>query len=150
NVKLLPEYFTDYGGAYTIKVYNALNKEMKYFEFLVEKDVINENDLTNPLEGFKTFKKREDIKPTKTWSVTFSESVDENTINNSNTYIIEKESGKSVKVGYALQEDGIMLEITPEKNFTSGMTYILIVDQRVTSGEGNQLNEPAAIEFTVK
>ncbi|WP_155979571.1 Ig-like domain-containing protein [Sporosarcina ureae] len=150
NVKLMPEYFTDYGGAYTIKVYNALNKEMKNFEFLVEKDVVHENDVTNPFEGFKTFEKRENIKPTKTWSVTFNQAVDENTINNSNTYIVEKESGKSVKVEYALQEEGTLLEITPEKNFTSGVTYTLIVDQRVTSGAGKQLNEPAAIEFTVK
>ncbi|WP_158231638.1 Ig-like domain-containing protein [Sporosarcina sp. P18a] len=150
NVMLMPEYFMNYGGAYTIKVYNALNKEMKDFDFLVEKDVVNENDMTNPFEGFKMFEKREDIKPAKTWSVTFNKAVDENTINNSNTYIIEIESGKSIKVDYTLQKGGTVLEITPLKNFTSGATYTLIVDQRVTSGAGKQLSEPAAIEFTVK
>ena len=150
NVQLLPEYFMNYGGAYTIKVYNALNEEIKNFDFLVEKDDVKENDVNDPFEGFKTFKKREDIQPTKTWIVTFNKTVDENTINNSNTYIIEKESGKSVKVEFAVQEEGNVLEITPEKNFTSGLTYNLIVDQRVTSEAGKQLREPATIEFTVK
>lgn len=150
NVELLPEYFAEYGAPYNVKVYNSTNNEMTNFDFLAEKDVINENDSLNPLEGFKTFKKRENIKPTKTWRVTFNKSIDENTIHTGNTYIVENESGKSVKVDYVLQEEGTVLEIIPEKSFTSGATYTLMVDKRVSSGTGSQLKEPAAIEFTVE
>ncbi|PIC74212.1 Ig-like domain-containing protein [Sporosarcina sp. P17b] len=150
NVELLPKYFAEYGAPYNVKFYNSTNDEMTNFNFLSEKGVVNENDSLNSLEGFKTSKKRENVKKTKTWSVKLNKSVDENTINSGNTYIVEKESGKSVKVDYALQEGGTVLEIIPEKSFKSGATYTLIVDKRVSSGTGSQLKEPAAIEFTVE
>ena len=63
---------------------NTANTEMSNSDFLVKPDEVTKNDVTNPFEGFKTFEKRENIKPSKTWSVTFSKSVDESTIHSGN------------------------------------------------------------------
>lgn len=151
NVELLQEYFTNHGGTYEVKLYNAKNELKQNYTFLVEKDDTggNEQDLTNPYEGFKTFGKKENVEPNKTWRVKFNRPVDEKSINNGNAYIINKQSGQSVKVEFAMEEQDHVLAITPEMNFTNGAAYTLIIDKRVTSG-GKELGKPAAIEFTVK
>lgn len=151
NVELLQEYFTNHGGTYEVKLYNAKNELKQNYTFLVERDDTNgnEQDLTNPYEGFKTFGKKENVEPNKTWRVEFNRPVDEKSINNGNAYIIDKQSGQSVKVKFAMEEQDHVLAITPETSFVNGAAYTLIIDKRVTSG-GQELGKPAAIEFKVK
>ena len=83
-------------------------------------------------------------------SVIFSEALDENTINSGNAYVINKRTGLSVKVDYTFESNGTVLSMTPEENFVSGETYILIIDKRVKSDAGANLSQPAVIEFTIR
>lgn len=152
KLDLPADYFKNYGSMYNVKVYNADNEQINDFTFLPPKDETNkeENDITDPFEGFKVFDKKENVEPQKTWRVTFNKAVDHNTIHNGNTYIVNKRTGQTVKVDYQLESNGTVLAMMPEKNFTSGETYTLIIDKRVKSGAGINLSQPAAIEFTVK
>lgn len=152
NVDLLPEYFENYGGMYKVTLFNANNKQMSEFDFLVQRDDTSEeeNDIINPFEGFKVFDKVENIEPNKTWRVEFNKAVDSITINNGNTYVINKRTGKSVEVKFNFENEGTILTITPTVNFVSGEAYSLIIDKRVKSDTGKNLSQPAAIEFTVK
>jgi len=152
NLDLKPEYFDNYGGMYKVKVFNSNNQELLDFDFLVPQDdtSLEENDVVNPFEGFEVFDKKENVEPNKTWKVKFSKALDSNTINNGNTYIINKRTGQLVKVDYKFENEGTVLAMTPEKNFIPGETYTLIIDKRVKSNTGTNLSKPAAIEFTVK
>ena len=152
KVDLQPEYFANYGGMYKVSLYDANNQMLMDFDFLVPKDDTSkeENDVVDPLEGFKVFDKKENVEPTKIWRVKFNKALDNDTINNGNTYIINKSTGRIVEVDYSFENEGTILAMTPEKNFVSGQTYTLIIDKRVKSSNGDNLKQPAAIEFTVK
>lgn len=152
NIDLQPEYFDNYGGMYKVRVFNANNQQLLDFDFLIPKDDTSQegNDIVDPFEGFKLFDKKVNVEPNKTWRVKFNKALDDNTINNGNTYIINKRTGKLVKVDYNFENEGTVLAMTPEKNFISGETYTLIIDKRVKSNTGTNLSQPAAIEFTVK
>lgn len=152
NIDLPQEYFSNYGDMYKVRVFSANNQQLLDFDFLVPKDDTSqeENDIVDPFDGFKVFDKKKDIEPNKTWRVEFSNALDSNTINNGNTYIINKITGQSVKVDFNFESGGTVLAMTPMENFVSGETYTLIIDKRVKSSTGTELSQPAAIEFTVK
>lgn len=152
KVELIPEYFLEYGSMYNVKIYDPNGKKLMDYDELVPRDDTSqpENDIVNKFEGFKVFDKKVDVEPKKPWRIKFSEAFDVNTINNGNAYVINKRTGLSVKVDYSFESNGTVLVMTPEENFISGETYILIIDKRVKSSAGANLDQPATIEFTVK
>lgn len=153
TLQLLPVYFNKYGEMYNVKIYDTNEKKLLDFDFLVPVDDTSEieDDIVNPLEGFRVFEKKENVEPAKTWRVRFSKPIDKASVNDASAYVINKRTGISFKVDYKLESTGEVLAMSPiGGGFDSGETYILIIDKRIKSEDGANLSQPAAIEFTIR
>ncbi|MFO1444347.1 Ig-like domain-containing protein [Bacillus sp. Bva_UNVM-123] len=84
--------------------------------------------------------------PMKSWSITFTEAVNEGTIKKQNFYIIDARQ-KKVKAKLQLSDDGSKVTITPEAPYKEGVQYYLYIKGNVKSGSNEFLNEHTILPF---
>lgn len=151
-VPLGVEYFSKYGGMYSTELYNGSGELIHAFRFLEPVDDTSDIvDDVDPFEGYDVFEKMENVEPTKTWKIKFNMPLDFESINKSNVYVIEKNSGLSIDVSYEIESNDKIIALTPtNETFEAGRTYYLIIEGRVKSSNGNSLYKPVVIEFTIR
>lgn len=108
------------------------------------------NAISFPRVGYKEFKAKTGVAPTKIWYVKFGKEPNMESIEG-NVYIRD-ESGADFPVGYRLGSDKRTLEIHPLNNFTykRGATYYLFIEPTVKAMYTNEnIKEPVQMKFQI-
>lgn len=101
-------------------------------------------------ENYKEFTKKDNVDLHHDWTITFSQTIDEHSINDLTVYI-EDESGQKVSNNRKVTgtQKAIIL-YAPEQGYENGMTYTLYIHNGVKSADGEPLSEEVKMQFTTE
>lgn len=91
--------------------------------------------------------KRENISPTKTWTVTFSQRLDSATINTENVTVLNANRERLNNIRVSL-ENQTKLSVSIDGSYEKG-TYYLLIGANVKSANGQSLKQAVELPFSV-
>ncbi|WP_153730443.1 RCC1 domain-containing protein [Sporosarcina obsidiansis] len=110
-----------------------------------------DNAVSYPRVGYKTFDNRYNVSPTKAWKIKFNQELDIKTFNSDSVYILN-ESGIKVPLGYQVTDGGKTMEIRLQSDYqyTRGATYYLFVEDTVNTIYDTKLKEKVQMQFQIQ
>jgi uncharacterized secreted protein with C-terminal beta-propeller domain len=94
-------------------------------------------------------KHREYIAADKIWTITFDDSIDKETINDDNIFVLDSKN-KRVSLKLKIDDECKDVKIVPVEKYKEGETYIIYVKKGIRSSEGEKiLKSGIKMKFTV-
>ncbi|KAJ52122.1 hypothetical protein BD780_000100 [Clostridium tetanomorphum] len=121
------------------------------------------------LSGFKQITEKKDVAVDKVWNIDFTKSVNVDSINHNNIFVVREDEFNSrfnsiedindinflnslnkisTKIGY--DENKRLLTITPQYKYNSACSYYIIITEKVLSLYGEKIPKPIIMKFTTK
>lgn len=98
---------------------------------------------------WKNWDSKENVPVNKSWTISFNQPVDSDSINKDNVYIVDSKNNM-VDISFALSNEGRELIIeAPTTGYNPFETYTLYITENVKSNSQQILNEPIKMEFIV-
>lgn len=98
---------------------------------------------------WKNWESKEDVPINKSWTVYFNQSLDSDSINLNNVYIVDSNNNR-VDISFTLSNEGKELIIgAPPTNYIPLESYTLYITENILSKNQKALKAPIKMEFTV-
>lgn len=97
--------------------------------------------------NYKYWQEKNSSNLNKTWTITFNDIIDRSSIDNNNIYVFDDTTQSKVDINIKVSSDKIIL--TPNRNYSSGHYYYLVVEKSVSSIDGKQMSYPTAMKFRI-
>ncbi|PIC64005.1 hypothetical protein CSV79_08785 [Sporosarcina sp. P13] len=95
--------------------------------------------------------KENPVSSTKEWKITFSHSVDSNTISTDTVYILDDKGNKQAVQAKRLASDPRVLVVpSPARGYTAGNDYTLHIEKSIQSINGKMLTDGIEMKFTIE
>ena len=91
----------------------------------------------------------DDVEPTKSWVITFSKPIDEDSISKDTIYVTNGK-GQKIDVEILLQTPSMVVVEAPKTGYENGQVYKLVVENTLESTDGQRLNASEEMIFTIK
>lgn len=109
-----------------------------------------DNAVSYPRIGYKTFDDKFNVSPTKSWRIKFNEELDSTTFHQDSVYVMN-ESGIKVPLGYQLIDGQTMeIRLLNGYKYTPGTTYYLFIEDSVKTKYGTELKEKVQMKFQIQ
>ena len=110
-----------------------------------------DNAVSYPRIGYKTFQNKTNVAPTKAWKIKFNEELNPRTFNPDSVYVVN-ESNIKVPLGYNLSSDGKTMEIRLQSGYKyePGATFYLFVEDLVETKYGTKLKQKVQMQFQIQ
>ena len=106
------------------------------------------NDAKAERSDFTVWEAVENVVPTKEWTITFSQRVDQATLNDQNIYV-KDQNGEKVAVDIKQKANSAVV-VTPKRAYQPGNEYALFITENVRSHVNNELTEAVKMPFTIQ
>lgn len=96
----------------------------------------------------KTFSSKTDVALDKSWTVKFSNEINESTIGN-NIKVLDNSTGNYVNVTVKLNSDKKSVQVqAPSNGYGVNKSYSIVVDNKIANSTGKSLSQAAKMDFT--
>lgn len=85
----------------------------------------------------------------KPWTITFSDEVDFNSVNEQSIYI-ETDKGNKHPISFIISDDLKQITVTPKKQYAIGTAYTLVISDAVRSTKGGKLSSAVDLPFRLE
>ncbi|MBP2032338.1 N-acetylmuramoyl-L-alanine amidase [Clostridium algifaecis] len=85
----------------------------------------------------------------KTWKISFNKELDKSTINES-SIIVTDSSGNTVPVKINIEDNGCVVDVTPQGNYKYGQAYSVTVKSGIKTSNGDTLKSDTKMEFSTR
>lgn len=92
-------------------------------------------------------KSNENVSRNKTWTIKLNKSVDKNSVNHSNIYMLNSQGNKE-DIVIDLLNDNKWITVSPRISYKANETYKLYVSDKVKDINGNELERQSVMTFT--
>lgn len=108
-----------------------------------------ENDETeDDYTGYTKWEEKLNVSPGKEWTIKFSHSIMEDSINSDNVYVTDKD-GNLYNDTISWLSSNNTITIKPKTNYKSGSAYFLYIEN-IKSNTGNKLSKHIKMKFTIQ
>ncbi|MCI2256525.1 Ig-like domain-containing protein [Domibacillus sp. PGB-M46] len=99
--------------------------------------------------NFKEFESKSNVDPFHNFVIKFNEEIDENTVNNTNIYVLDS-TGAQLTSKVTLNADNRSVKLqSPEKGYESGETYTMYITNGVHTKYDKSLKQETRMVFTI-
>lgn len=95
----------------------------------------------------KELQSKSDVPVNKSWTITFTKTLDINSVDNSSVYIEDVDNNK-ISATIKIINNNKAISITADTNYKSGTQYTIYVTKKVKSSDGINLKDEVIMRFT--
>ncbi|AWI04502.1 transglutaminase domain-containing protein [Clostridium drakei] len=109
------------------------------------------NEIADPIDinDSTQLQEKTDVDNDKSWKIRFNKNISTTALNKDNVYILDEFNNKvDVNLRFDVSKDTLIVE--PLKNYTSGKTYYLVINKKISSDSGKKMNKTIVMKFSIR
>nr|WP_243186875.1 transglutaminase domain-containing protein [Clostridium muellerianum] len=127
---------------------NAVSDDGKFKDTCVV-TVINEITDQVDMDDSIQMQEKNNVDKNKSWKIKFNKNIGAYTANKDNVYVLDEFNNRvDINVKFDVNRDTLIVK--PLKSYTSGKTYHLIINRRISSDSGKKMIKPVVMKFTIE